>query len=51
MKPYSLSLYTDILDPGFFLRRQPDQRSPDWTRTISAIGGYLAGNSPSTPPD
>ncbi len=43
MKPYSLTLHTSVLDPGYAFVRPLTDAAPDWARTIGAIGGYGAG--------
>ena len=43
MKPYSLSLYSNVFDPGYTFVASLTNAAPDWTRTTAAIGGYLDG--------
>jgi len=44
MRPYSLSLYTNVLDPGHGFVASLTNAAPDWKRTVDAIGGSLEGS-------
>ena len=43
MKPYSLSLYSGVLDPGQTFVTSLTHAAADWRRSIAAIGGYPEG--------
>ena len=43
MKPYSLSLYSGVLDAGQTFVTSLTHAAADWRRSIAAIGGYAEG--------
>jgi len=51
MKPYTLNLFTGVLDPAQAFVQPLTAHAPDWTRQIAAIGGYGAGRFTYTGPD